>query len=64
MKSPNTSLRTIKVNPSCSWQAHSKRPSTGPDYESMEPGYIFNVFRVPSVICPLRSTDAKYGKVI
>ena len=32
--------------------------------ESTEPGSIFTVLRVPFVICPFKSADAKSGKVV
>ena len=32
--------------------------------KSTDPGSIFTVLRFPFVICPFRSADAKYGKVV
>ena len=64
MELPNTSPQAIELNPSCSGQAHFNRPGTGPEYENTEPGRSFAVFRVPFMGCPLRSADAKSGKVV
>ena len=50
--------------PSCSGQAQSNRPGTGHGYENTEPECTLTVFRVPFVIRPLRSADAKSGKFI
>ena len=60
----NTSSQTIELNPSCWGQAYSNRPGTVSGYESIEPGCILVVVRIPSMICPLRSVDAKSGKVV
>ena len=64
MESPNTSPQEIEFNPSCWGQAHANRPGTGPGYESTEPGSIFTIIRIPLMVCPLRSADAKSGKVV
>ena len=56
MESPNTSLQTIDLNPSCSKQPHSNRLGTGDGYESMELGCILTVLRVPSLIRALGDT--------
>ena len=37
---------------------------TGPGYENTEPGCILTILRVPSIVCPLRSADGKFGKVV
>ena len=34
MELPKTNLHAIQLNPSCSGQAHSNRPGTGPEYEN------------------------------
>ena len=56
----------IELNSSCSGQARSNRPGTGPGYENTEPGCIHAVFRVPSIniIRPVRSADTKSRKVV
>ena len=64
MESPNTSLQAIDLELSCSRQACSNRPGTGPGYENTEPGFIFKVFRVPSIIHPLRSSYPDSRKVV
>ena len=56
MKSPNTSLQAIDLNPSCSKQAYFNRLGVGHEYESTEPGCILTVFRI-LVICPLVTLD-------
>ena len=38
--------------------------STGSGHKSTEPGSIFTVLRVPFVICPFRSADAKFAQNI
>ena len=53
----NTSPQAIELNPSCSEQAQSNRPGTGYRYENTKPGYVLTVFRVSSVIRPLRSAN-------
>ena len=37
---------------------------TSPAYENTEPGFILAVLRVPFMVCPFRSADAKSGKVV
>ena len=64
MESPNTSPQAVELNPSYSGQAHPNRPGTGFGHESTEPESIFTVLRVPFVICPFRSADAKSSKVV
>ena len=64
MESPNTSSQAVELYPSCSGQAHSNGPSTGPGHKNTEPGSILTVLRIPFMICPLRSVDAKSGKVV
>ena len=54
----------IELKPSCSGQARSNRPGTGPGYENTEPGCILAVFRVPSIIRSVRSADAKSRKFV
>ena len=54
-----TSPQAIKLNPSCSGQAHPNMPGTGPGYKVTEPGCTL---RVPSVIRPVIIADAKSGK--
>ena len=43
---------------------HANRTGTGPEYKDMEPGSILTVLCIPFMICPLRSADAKSGKVV
>ena len=64
MESPNTSPQAIEFKPSCLGQAHPNKPGTGPGCKNMEPGCILIVLRVSSIVCPLRSADAKSGKVV
>ena len=64
MESPNTSSQAVKLNPSCSGQAHPNRPGTSPGHKNTEPERIFTVFCIPFMICLLRSADAKSGKVV
>ena len=64
IESPNTSSQAIKLDQSCSGQAHSNKPGTGPGYENTELECVLALLRVPPIICPLRSTDAKHGKVV
>ena len=59
MKSPNASKQAIEFNPSRSGKANFNRPGTGPGYKNTDPGSIFAVLRVPSIVCPLRSADTK-----
>ena len=63
MELSNTSLCANKLDPSCSGQAHSNRPGTGPGYTNTEPGCNVKVLRVAFIICPLRSADAQSGKL-
>ena len=64
MELPNTSLQAIELNPSFLGQAHPNRPSTGPGYKNTKPESILTVLHVPSIVCPLRSMDAKPSKVV
>ena len=64
IESADTSLQAIELDPSCSGQAYSSRPGTGPGYRSTNPGCILTVLLVPSMIRPLRGADAKSGKVV
>ena len=59
IESPNTSPHTIVFDPSCSGQAHTNRLASGFGCENTEPGCILAVLRVPFIIRPLRSADAK-----
>ena len=52
----NTSQQAIELNPSCLGQAHSNSSGTGPGYENTEPGCILTILRVPSIVCPNRSS--------
>ena len=63
MESPNTSFQAVELSPSCSGQSHPNRPGTGPGHKNTEPGKMFTVLRILFIICPLRSADAKFGKV-
>ena len=45
------------------WGTHFNRHGTGPGYVNTDPGCILAVFYVPSIICPLKTADAKSGKV-
>ena len=36
---------------------------TDPGYKNTEPGSMFTILRVPTVISPVRSADDDYGKV-
>ena len=64
MESPNTSPQAVELNRSCSGQTHSNRSGPGPGYKNTEPGCILAIIFVPSLIRPLRSADAKSGKVV
>ena len=55
MESPNTTTQAIKLNTSCSVQAYSNRPGTGSRHKNTEPGCVFTVLRIQSIICPIRS---------
>ena len=61
---PNTSYQAVELNLSFSGQAHTNRPGTGPGNKNMELGSILTVLCVPLIIFPLRSVDAKSGKVV
>ena len=61
MESPNNSLQTNDLNPSCPKQAHFNILGTGHGYESAEPGCVSTVLRVPSVISPLGDTGLAYS---
>ena len=54
----------VELNPSCSGKAHLNRPGISPGHKNTGPGSIFTVLRVPFVICPFRSANAKSGKVV
>ena len=54
---PNSSPQAIEPNPSCSGQAHSKGPSTGPKNENTEYGCILEVIRALFMIRPLSRAD-------
>ena len=58
MKTPNASLRAIKVNPRCSGQVHFKGSRPGPRNENTEYGCAFGVLRAPSIIIIL-STEPR-----
>ena len=61
---PNTSPQEFKLDPiSCLGQAHSNRRGTSSRYENTECRCILAVLPVPSLIRPLRSPDAKSGKI-
>ena len=62
MESPNTSPRVLELNPSCSGKAHPNRPGT--EYKSREPGKILTILHVLFMVFPLRSANAKSGKII
>ena len=64
MKLPNTSLQVVECNSNYSGQVHFNRPGTGFGYENTKPGCILAILRVSFVIRPLKSADAKYGKVV
>ena len=61
---PAPVCRQVELNPSCSGQAHPNRPGIGPGYKNMEPENILMTLRLPFMICPLRSTDAKSSKIV
>ena len=48
MESSNTSPQAVKLNLSCSEQAHYNRPGIGPGYENKQPGCLRVVLYVPS----------------
>ena len=64
MESPNINLQSVKLNPSCSGQAHPNRPDTDSGYKNTEPGSILTVLCVPFMVCPLRSANAMSDKVV
>ena len=64
MVSPNTSPQAIKLDPRCSGQAQSNKPSTSYGYENTEPRCRLAVLRVPFIIRQLRSADARSNKII
>ena len=59
-----TNLQAIQLEPSCSGKAYSNRLGTGPEYENTEPSCALAILNIPFIIPPLRSVDAKSGKVI
>ena len=44
MKSHNTNLKAIYLNPSCSEQAHSNKPNIGNRHETTKPGCFHTAF--------------------
>ena len=60
----STSLQAVKLDPNCLKQVHPNRPGSGPGGKNTEPGWILAVLGVPSIIRPLRSADAKFGKIV
>ena len=64
MESPNTSPQVVKPNASCLGQAHLNRSGTCPGYKNTKLGSILTILSIPFMICPLRSMDAKFGKVV
>ena len=61
---PNTSLQAIELNPSFQGQTHSNLPGTSPGYENTMPGCIPAVLHIPFTNYPLKSSNAKFGKVV
>ena len=64
MKSPNTIPLAVELNPNRSGQTHFNRPGTGPGCKNTEPGRILTIPHFPIMVCPLKSADAKSGKVV
>ena len=63
IKSPKASTQAIKLTQAV-LQAYSNRSGTGSGNENMEREFILAVLCVPFIICPLKSADAKCGKVV
>ena len=64
MKLPNNSPQAVELNPSFLGQVHPNSPGSGPACKNKEPGSILTILRAPFMVCPLRSADAKSGKVV
>ena len=59
-------IRTLLDMPNA-WDmllAHYNCPGTDPGYENTEPNCTLTVLCNPSIICPLRSVDAKFNKFV
>ena len=56
--------QAVELNTSCLGQAHPNKSGTSPEYKNMEPGSIFTILHIPLMVCPLKSVDAKSGKVV
>ena len=59
----NINPQAIELDQSCTGQAHSIRPGTGPGYGNTEPGCILTKLRVPFIIRLLKSADAKSARL-
>ena len=60
---PTPARRRLSSTQAVIGQVHPNSPGTGSRYKNTEPGCILTILRVPFMVCPLRSADAKTARL-